>query len=174
MKPPNLKRNSVFFGRFITTPATEGEGWFHGLAGEADDGLQVLAADAERPASHPEYQFFWDRRHPIQAFHDETGLGLFAWGCHDKGREYPRSGWLRAEDLDAGKLDHLKPEPVDIPAIFAFANGRWYMCDADGIRGLLIRNGVIDRVYLLTTTASHYFKVMTGLDREPVFVGRQI
>lgn len=65
--------------------------------------------------------------------------------------------------------------PVDIPASYGLERrGVWYLIEV-GIRGLLVpdeRGSAV--VYMLCEPSSHYYRVMTGAERMPVFIDQRI
>jgi hypothetical protein len=63
---------------------------------------------------------------------------------------------------------------VDIPATLGLERGRWYRI-TQGIRGLLVPDERGMAVaYMICEPASHYYRVMTGSERMPVFIGQRI
>jgi hypothetical protein len=70
---------------------------------------------------------------------------------------------------------HLPAVPVDIPATYALKRrGVWYLVER-GIRGLLVpaeRGAAV--VFMVCEPASHYYRIMTGSERMPVFIEQRI
>ena len=68
----------------------------------------------------------------------------------------------------------LSRKPVEVPAAYAYANGVWYAVRR-GVRGLVVRTRAGEPVvYLVCEPASHYYRVMTGSERMPVFIEQRI
>ena len=66
------------------------------------------------------------------------------------------------------------PETVEILANFGLERGVWFQI-REGIQGAIIHDQHEQPcVYMLLQPASHYYQVMTGYHREPVFLGEQI
>ena len=120
----------------------------------------------------PEYTFHFRRHHPIPIVTD-VGLLIVPWGSHRKG-ELPQTGWICQEDLQDKMWAHLDPVDVEIPCFAASAKGLWYHVPEGGIKAVMLSGKNQTAAYLITREATHYFQVMTRLEREPVFVGRQI
>lgn len=125
----------------------------------------VRSAGAE-----PEIQFLF-RALPrlVPAWH-EGQLSVFVWGNHNRRSKLPVTGWVRLEDMEAGRWAELQPELVDIPACFGLDKGVWFQI-REGIRGVLARDEQGQaHVFVLTEPATHYYHVMTRNDRMPVFM----
>lgn len=91
-----------------------------------------------------------------------VGVGRVGVDLH-RGR-FQCSLWARSEAV-----------PVDIPASFGLERrGVWYAIEV-GIRGLLVPDEYGRAVaYMICEPASHYYRVMTGSERMPVFIGQRI
>ncbi|MEK7218361.1 MAG: hypothetical protein AAB728_02755, partial [Patescibacteria group bacterium] len=98
-------------------------------------------------------------------------LGLYAWGNRDnKESRLPKTGWAKAESVDAGKWNWLHPEPVEIPASRGVEKGVWFPI-AEGIRGILVKDEKdLPHVYMLTQAASPKYAAKTKHERMPVFL----
>lgn len=116
---------------------------------------------------------FRDPRPVLPAWHGEQ-LGIYAWGSKGRRSKLSRTGWARREELETGAWSELRPELVDIPAMFGLDRGVWFQI-REGVRGILVVDELRQpHVYMLTEPASHYYKVMTRNDRMPVFIGSRI
>ncbi|MDD4319680.1 MAG: hypothetical protein PHW10_05155 [Candidatus Peribacteraceae bacterium] len=131
------------------------------------EGLQLIGN-----AGADESMLLFHYRDPVPrlpALHGED-LDIFSWGNrNDKESRLPRTGWCKAESLEAGKWQWLHPEEVLIPAVRGVEKGVWFPV-ANGIRGVLVRDeGNIAHVYMLTQAASPDYLAMTKHERMPVF-----
>jgi hypothetical protein len=127
------------------------------------------------PNASRELQFtFRDPVAELPAWHGNQ-LRIYLWGNRDDAASrLPRTGWCRQESLEAGRWQHMRPEPVDIPAALGLEKGVWFLI-SEGIRGVLVRDERgRPHVYMLTQPASHYYQIMTRHDRMPVLLGQQI
>lgn len=104
-------------------------------------------------------------------------LTIMKWGNRKKKgnqTKLPETGWAKVESIKMGKWQYLHPEEVVIPASYGFEKGRWFHIQ-EGVKGILVKDQFeIPHVFMLTKAASHYYEVMTGHDREPVFLGASI
>jgi hypothetical protein len=102
-------------------------------------------------------------------------LHVVRWGNRDRSeRKLPTTGWTWRETVEAGRWSALAPEPVEIPATYALANGVWFRVK-QGVRGLLVR----DRrgspvVFMVTEPSTRYYRVMTRAEWMPVLVDEVI
>ena len=87
---------------------------------------------------------YWQPRPVLPALVDDE-LKLFDWGNRDENLKLPKTGWVRAESLEAGKWDYLKPKEIVIPAFEGVEKKVWFTID-HGIRGLLVHRGDEHRV----------------------------
>ncbi|HMO58472.1 MAG TPA: hypothetical protein PKA05_08865 [Roseiflexaceae bacterium] len=111
---------------------------------------------------------FWQARPMLPVLRDGA-LQLVAWGNRERDLKLPQTGWIRDDSLLAGKWDHLRPHEVIIPVFQGVEKKIWFDIDV-GIRGFLVRRGSIERVYMLTETASPAFRALTGHDRMPALI----
>src|SRR5437588_530980 len=81
---------------------------------------------------------------------------VMLWGNRDKSAPFPQTGWARVESLEAGKWSHMRPQPVLIPVTHGVEKGNWFEIE-HGIRGVMVRKGGDQRVYMLTDEASPEF-----------------
>jgi hypothetical protein len=115
---------------------------------------------------------FWQPR-PVLPALVEGELRLYDWGNREKDLKLPQTGWARLESLMAGKWDYLRPREVIIPAVQGLEKKVWFDI-AQGIRGYLVRRGEVERVYMLTESASTAYRALTGHDRMPVLVDQSL
>jgi hypothetical protein len=109
--------------------------------------------------------FFWykDAVLPIKT---KEGTQLKLWGNKDAKIKLPQTGWAKEESLQAGKWDYLHPEPVVIPVDSGYEKKTWFDF-LSGTKGILVKHGPEERVYMITAAASAEYKKATGHDREP-------
>lgn len=102
-------------------------------------------------------------------------LKIMEWGNRgNKESKLPRTGWCRAESLEAGKWRWLRPQAVEIPADFGLEKGVWFQV-IQGMRGVVVNDELAQpHVYMLTKPASHYYEIMTRHDRMPSLIEQEI
>lgn len=108
--------------------------------------------------------FFWHKKATLP-INTKEGIQLRIWGNKDKETKLPPTGWARKESLEMGKWDYLSPELVDIPIDSGYEKKVWFDTP-EGTKGLLVKKGKEERVYMLTEEASQEYKDKTGHDRE--------
>jgi hypothetical protein len=111
---------------------------------------------------------FWQARPVLPALLDGN-LRLFDWGNRDESLKLPKTGWVRAESLEAGKWNYLRPREIVIPAFQGVEKKVWFGID-HGIRGFLVRRGDIERIYMLTLPPTPEYHALTGHDRMPALI----
>jgi hypothetical protein len=111
---------------------------------------------------------FWQAR-PVLPVVLDGALQLFDWGNREDTLKLPKTGWVRAESLEAGKWDYLRPQEVLIPAIQGVEKKVWFGIE-HGIRGYLVRRGPVERVYMLTLPPTPEYLALTGHDRMPALI----
>ena len=131
---------------------------------EAFSGEQL----AQFAASGVVQSVYWQARPLLPALVGDE-LQLFDWGNRDDALKLPKTGWVRAESLEAGKWDYLRPQEIVIPAFQGIEKKVWFSID-HGIRGYLVHRGDQKRVYMLTTAPTPEYKALTGHDRMPVLI----
>jgi hypothetical protein len=114
---------------------------------------------------------FWQAR-PILPALVGGEVRLFDWGNRDAATKLPKTGWVRVESLAEGKWAYLRPQHVTIPAIAGVEKKVWFGI-AHGIRGILVRRGELERLYMLTQPPTDAFAALTGHDRMPVLVDQE-
>lgn len=131
---------------------------------------EVLSGEqlAQAQASGVVQSVYWQPRPVLPALIGDE-LHLFDWGNRDQTLKLPKTGWVRAESLEAGKWDYLRPQEVIIPAFQGVEKKVWFTID-HGIRGYLVHRGDQQRVYMLTTAPTPEYLALTGHDRMPVLV----
>jgi hypothetical protein len=98
------------------------------------------------------------------------------WGnSRGQSRALPRTGWTWYQTVKDGGWLNLGGVPVDIPASYALeSRGVWYLVEV-GVRGILVPDEQGNAVvYMICEPASHYYRVMTGSSRMPVFINQRI
>lgn len=124
----------------------------------------------------PEYRFLFRDRRPKLPIWRDGRLQVVRWGnSRGQSRFLPRTGWTWRETIEMGGWRGSGAIPVDIPASFGLERrGVWYLIE-QGIRGLLVPDERGNAVaYMICEPASHYYQVMTGAPRMPVFIDQQI
>jgi hypothetical protein len=111
---------------------------------------------------------FW-QAHPVLPALVDGDLRVFDWGNRDETLKLPKTGWVRAESLEAGKWNYLKPKPVVIPAFQGVEKKVWFGID-HGIQGFLVHRGDEQRVYMLTLPPTQEYRALTGHDRMPALI----
>ena len=110
--------------------------------------------------------FFW-QKDAILPVESKDGEQLMLWGNKDEKIKLPKTGWAREESLKQGKWDYLNPELVNIPIERGYEKKIWFETPA-GTKGVVIKKGKENRVYMITKEASDEYKKQTGHDREPL------
>jgi len=102
-------------------------------------------------------------------------LWVVRWGNRDRDeRKLPPTGWTWRETVEAGKWSALEPEPVDVPATYAYMNGVWYMVK-QGVRGLVVRTRAGEPVvFTICEPSTRYYRVMTRCEWMPVLIDEVI
>ena len=125
---------------------------------------------------HAPKEILFEQRHrlPLIPVFYQGEIHVLPWGNRRRDVKVPLAWSCDVATLESGAWSQYAPDPVEILATFGFEKGVWYQVP-EGIRGLVIHDQRDQPyVYLLLEPASHYYQVMTGYDREPVFVGEQI
>jgi hypothetical protein len=114
-----------------------------------------------------------ERNAVLPVFHAGE-LIVCRWGNRNRRSKLPRPGWCGREEIEAGKWRWLEPIRVEIPANYGFEKGVWYQI-TQGIRGVLVNDEHgQSHIYMLTTVASHYYRIMTRCSRMPVLIEQEI
>jgi len=111
-------------------------------------------------------EFFW-RPKPLLPVKSKKGEQLILWGNKDEAIKLPKTGWAKIESLRAGKWDYMHPEIVDIPVDSGYEKKVWFDLPR-GTKGIIVKRGDEERVYMITEEASARYKEKTGHDREPL------
>lgn len=120
--------------------------------------------------AEPEVWFLRQQRNPMLPIWYQGEMDLLPWGIVKDRKHF----WeCRQESLEEGRWNAYSPQLVEIPAVFMQV-GRVWTDAGEGIRGVVAGHGGQRAVFILTCPPTHYFEVMSGLDREPVMVGEQI
>jgi hypothetical protein len=110
--------------------------------------------------------FFWHKNAVLPVKIDK-GIQLKLWGNKDETIRLPRTGWAKKESLEIGKWDYLHPITVDIPVDCGFEKKVWFDFE-DGTKGIVVKKGNEERVYMITKEADEKYKDKTSHDREPI------
>lgn len=113
---------------------------------------------------------YWQPRPVLPALVDDK-LQLFDWGNREETLKLPKTGWVRAESLESGKWDYLRPKEIVIPVFQGVEKKVWFTID-HGIKGYLVRRGDQQRVYMLTHEPTKAYHTLTGHDRMPALIGQ--
>lgn len=110
--------------------------------------------------------FFWykDAVLPVKT---KTGIQLKIWGNKDEEIKLPKTGWAKIESLKTGKWDHLDPETLDIPVERGYEKKVWFDMP-EGTKGILVKKGDEERVYMITEEADGNYKNKTKHERQPL------
>ncbi len=111
---------------------------------------------------------FWQASPVLPAIIDGA-VSIVAWGNRDSAIDLPRTGWVRAESLAAGRWRYLHPLPVVIPVHAGVEKKVWFRIE-HGIQGILVRRGDLARVYMLTVAPTPAYRALTGHDRMPALI----
>jgi hypothetical protein len=114
----------------------------------------------------PEVQFHLWQNPPLLPVRWEGRLQVVRWGCPERRGHRSFGGWLTEEQLAAGLLAALHPEPVVIPANLGHHKGTWFLITT-GIRGVILP-GVPGgpAAFMLVKPATNYYRNMT--EQEPL------
>ncbi|MCU0679599.1 MAG: hypothetical protein MUC28_04120 [Planctomycetes bacterium] len=110
--------------------------------------------------------FFW-HKNAVLPVKTKQGTQLKIWGNKDENIKLPKTGWAKSESLAAGKWDYLRPEPADIPVDAGYEKKTWFDLP-QGAKGIVVKRGREERVYMITKEASEEYKRQTGHGREPL------
>lgn len=121
-----------------------------------------------------EILFMQRHRFPLLPVFYQGEVHIMPWGNHDREKNVPVAWWGELSTLQSGAWSHFSPEPAEILGSFGLERGVWFQIP-QGIKGVVIHDQrQRPYVYMLLQPASHYYEVMTGYQREPVFIGEQI
>jgi hypothetical protein len=125
--------------------------------------------------SHPEMYFLLTDRERVLPVYQGGKTRVLPWGARrDQWQSLPPSPWVRAEDLDAGRLAALEPVDAVIRASRAVDGDVWFDVRV-GVRAVLVRDGLgAPVVYPLVEKASCYYRGMTGSDWMPCLLRQRI
>jgi len=115
---------------------------------------------------------FWQPR-PILPVLFDNQLRICDWGNRDEALKLPKTGWVRAESLEAGKWNYLRPRAITIPVFQGVEKGVWFGITY-GIRGFLVRRDGAERVYMLTLPPTDAYRALTGHDRMPALIDQDV
>ena len=115
---------------------------------------------------------FWQPRPVLPVLFDNE-LRIYDWGNREETLKLPKTGWVRAESLEAGKWNYLRPKEIVIPAFQGVEKKIWFGIE-HGIRGYLVRRGDEQRVYMLTLPPTPEYRALTGHDRMPALIDQDV
>jgi hypothetical protein len=122
-----------------------------------------------------EIHFYYRDRLPRLPVWRDGWLQVVRWGNgRGQSRFLPRTGWTWLESIEQGMWRNLNAIPVDIPAMLGCERGVWFTI-REGVRGLLVpdeRGSAV--VYMICEPSTHYYRIMTGSTRMPVFIDQRI
>ncbi len=124
----------------------------------------------------PEYRFLYRHPRPRLPVVRDGVLRLARWGNGTRrSLVLPQTGWTWKESIERGLWARSGGVFVDIPASYGLEyRGVWYAIEV-GIRRLLAPDEYGRAVaYMICEPSSHYYRVMTGAERMPVFIGQTI
>lgn len=134
-----------------------------------------LSARVHDRGGEKEVRFDWRANPNVLPVWWGGQLRVLRWGNKDRAeRKLPPTGWTWKETVEAGLWSALEPEPVEVPATYALANGVWFRVRR-GVQGLVVRTRTGEPVVFLTCEpATRYYQVMTRCEWMPVLVGEVI
>ena len=110
--------------------------------------------------------FFWQTK-AVLPVKGRKKVQLVIWGNKDTDIKLPKTGWARQESLDEGKWDYLHPQPVDIAVDSGYEKKTWFELP-QGTKGVVVKRGEEERVYMITKEADEAYRKETGHNREPL------
>lgn len=121
-----------------------------------------------------EILFMQRHRRPLLPIFYQGELHILPWGNRQRNIHVPLAWSCEVATLESGTWSMYGPEPAEILANFGLERGTWFQIK-EGIKGLIIHDQQEQPyVYMLLQPSSHYYQVMTGYNKEPVFLGEQI
>jgi len=113
---------------------------------------------------------FFHQKNPVLPIEVEGQVKLRPWGNRDPKAPLPKTGWARAESLSAGKWNHLHPQEVKIVAEVGWEKGIPVEFEGGLLKGVAIREGDNEHIFMVTQEASQEYLEKTHHDREPVVI----
>ena len=134
-----------------------------------------LGARVHTRGGEPEVRFYWRAVPSLIPVWWDGRLHVVKWGNRDRSeRQLPPTGWTWRATVEAGRWAGMAPEPVEIPASFAFMNGVWFKV-TQGVRGLLVRDrGGEPVVFMVCEPASRFYRIMTRSEWAPRLINQVI
>ncbi len=136
---------------------------------------ESLAGRLHCRGGESEVRFHWRARPALLPVWLNGRLVVVRWGCRNRAeRELPPTGWTWRSTVESGRWGPMRPEAVEIPATYGFANGVWFRV-RQGVKGLLVRTRAGEPVvYVVCEPATRYYRVMTRAEWMPVLIGEVI
>lgn len=134
-----------------------------------------LADRVHERGGEKEVRFYWMAAPALLPVWWNGRLQIVRWGNKDRAeRKLPPTGWTWRESVESGRWSALAPEPVDVPATYALANGVWFRVK-QGLRGLLVQDRKGEPVvFLMTEPSTRYYRVMCRAEWMPVLIDEVI
>lgn len=139
-------------------------------------GRHGLARRLHLRGERPEYRFLWRDRTPRLPIWRDGRLQVVRWGNgRGQSRFLPRTGWTWHQTIQDGGWRGCGAVPVEVPASYGLERrGVWFLIET-GLRGLLVPDERgLAVCYLICEPASHYYQIMTGSPRMPIFIDQRI
>lgn len=121
-----------------------------------------------------EILFMQRHRRPLLPVFYQGELRILPWGNRQRNINVPLAQWCDLATLESGAWSMYHTESAEIQANFGLERGVWFQI-REGVKGAIIHDQHEQPyVYMLLQPASHYYQVMTGYEKEPIFLGTQI
>jgi hypothetical protein len=86
-----------------------------------------LSARVQGRGGEGEVRFDWQSSPALLPVWWDGWLQVVRWGNRDRAeRSRPPTGWTWKATVEEGKWAELEPDPVEVPAAYAFADGVWF------------------------------------------------
>ena len=121
-----------------------------------------------------EILFMQRHRRPLLPVFYQGELRILPWGNRQRNSNAPMDQWCDVATLESGAWSMYHTESAEIQANFGLERGVWFQI-REGIKGTIIHDQhEHPYAYMLLQPSSHYYQVMTGYEKESVFLGEQI
>ena len=138
---------------------------------------RTVVPDAKDGMASPnaEVQFLARHRQPLLPYWEGGEMRLGEWGnLRHTSAKLPRSHQCRRESFEEGRWAWMNPKPIRIPCSLLLDNHVWTAVDQDLEGVVLVDEKKCPHIYPLTVPSSHYYRIMTGSEREAVMERSQI